>query len=172
MLQGPYAFYEVSRLLVTNIDLALRSSLGGSTNRSCVVPGEVALDECECGMLSVSHRRFFLSDEFPEDAVSRGTTRTTPCDLPYLVGEFVVTIARCAPQPPDGQLAPSCAALDAAAQVFLSDAYVVLTETVRTLCELVSNDDIIDYVISDQVSKGPEGVCVGTELVVHVGVPR
>lgn len=172
MYQGPTAFYQISRLLVSNIDVALGTSTYGSVDRVCVVPGELAWDECECGTLAVSPRRFFMSDEFPEDAASRGTTRTTPCDLPFLVAEVIITIARCAPQPGDGQLAPSCVALDAAAQVLLSDAYVVLTETISTLCTLVADNEIIDYVLMDQVTHGPEGSCVGTELSFQVGIPR
>lgn len=172
MFQGSTAFYDVSKILLTNVHQALLTTPQGSVDRACVVPGEFVWDACECGTLAVSQRRFFLSDEFPEDAVGRGVTRTTPCDLPFLIAEIVVAIVRCAPQPPNGELAPTCVALDAAAQVLLSDAYVVLTETVRTLCELTTNDDIIDYVISDQTTRGPDGSCVGTEIVAHVGVPR
>jgi len=172
VFQGPTAFYDVSKILITNLDTALQASAYGSVDRVCVVPGDIAWDQCDCGLLAVSPRRFFLSDEFPEDAVGRGVTRTTPCDLPFLIAEIVVAIIRCAPQPPDGQIAPTCESLDAAAAILLSDAYVVLTETVSTLCELTANNDILDYVLSEQVTRGPEGACVGTDLVVHVGVPR
>jgi hypothetical protein len=172
MYQGPTAFYDISALLLTEIDQALQLSSFGSVNRICVVPGELAWDQCECGTLAASPRRFFLSDEFPEDSLGRGIVRGTPCDLPFLVAEISISIIRCAPQPPDGQLAPTCESLAAAAQVLLSDAYVVMTETISTLCTLTETNQIIDYVLGEQNTRGPDGTCVGTELITLVGIPR
>lgn len=172
MYQGPTAFYQISSLLLTEIDTALAATEYGSVDRVCVVPGEPAWDECECGMLAASPRRFFLSDEFPQDALGRGLVRTSPCDLPFLVCEISITIARCAPQPPDGQLAPSCIALDAAAQTLLSDAFTVMITTTQVLCELLAANEIIEYVLGEQVTRGPDGMCVGTELLAFVSIPR
>jgi hypothetical protein len=172
MYQGPTAFYDIASLLLTEIDTALSISVYGSVDRVCVVPGELAWDQCECGTLGASPRRFFLSDEFPEGSLGTGIVRTSVCSLPFIVAEISISLIRCAPQPPDGQLAPTCEALAVSAQVLLSDAYIVLNETTTTLCELVANDQIIDYVLGDQNARGPEGACVGTELITYVGVPR
>jgi hypothetical protein len=173
-LQGPGAFLELAQLLVTNVGTELTTSLGGAVDRACVVSGDIAWDDCTCGLLAVSVRRWFLTDNFPETSAAFGanTIRATPCDMPWLVGELRLQVIRCAPTPPDGQLSPSCVDLEVAAQVLLSDAYVALTETVRTLCELREDDRIIDYVLGDQESLGPAGDCVGTELVAQVALVR
>lgn len=172
MLQGPLAVWDVSSLLLTNVQAELAVNPGEQLDRACVVPGEFAWDECECGTLLVSPRRLFLADDFPETSLGRGLIRASPCDLPWLVAEIIIQVIRCAPNPADGQLAPSCDALAAAARILLIDAYVTLTETVSTLCGLRDANEIIDYVLGEQVTRGPEGSCVGTELNVFVGIPR
>lgn len=172
MYQGPTAFYDISALLISEIDQALQLTTAGTVARVCVVPGELAWDQCECGTLAASPRRFFLSDEFPEDSLGRGIVRAGPCDLPFLVAEVAVSIIRCAPQPPDGFTAPSCEALAASAQVLLSDAYVTMTETIRVLCGLAATNQILDYVLGEQNARGPEGSCVGSELIALIGLMR
>jgi hypothetical protein len=171
-LQGPLALWTVAELLVPRLDDALTQAEGGALNRACVVPGEVAWDECECGTLAISVQRWSLSDDFPEGTVGASSVRTTPCDLPWLVGEFKIQVLRCAPQPTGTSLAPTCDQLTEAARILVIDAYVTLTETVALLCELTDEGRIIDYVLGDQVTGGPEGSCVGTELTVQVGVMR
>lgn len=172
MFTGPEAFYDISHLILAAIDAELATTPYGTVPRVCVVPGELAWDECECGMLAASPQRFFLSDEFPQDALGRGLVRSGPCDLPFLIAEISITIARCAPQPPDGQLAPSCAALDLAAKTLLSDAFVVMIKTTEVLCELMASNEIVEYVLGEQVTRGPEGMCVGTELLAFAAIPR
>jgi len=172
VFQGTTAFYNISSLILTEIDQALQATSFGSVARVCVVPGEFAWDECECGTLAASPQRFFFSDEFPEGALGRGLVRTSVCDLPWIVADILFIIARCAPQPTSPGLAPPCEDLAAAAQVLLSDASVVMRETARVLCELTANGDIIDYVMGDQITQGPAGACVGTQLQVFVAVER
>lgn len=175
-LRGPSAFLDVARLLVANVEAALAASLGGAVERACVVPGEIAWDQCTCGLLAVSVRRWFVTDNFPESSAGLGgnaaTFRATPCDLPWLVGELRLEVVRCAPIPDGNALSVPCPELEAAAEVLLSDAYVALTESISTLCELRESEQIIDYVLGDQETRGPSGDCVGTELVAQVAVVR
>jgi hypothetical protein len=172
--RGPGAFYQIGNVLVTNLSAVLADSLGGPVQRACVVPGEVVWDGCTCGLLAVSVRRWTLTDEFPDGSSGfiQSVTRSTPCDLPWLVGELHVEVVRCAPIPEGGALDVPCADLDAAAEVLVSDAYVTLTETVATLCELRETDQIVDYVLNDQDTRGPRGDCVGSELVAFVAIVR
>ena len=174
-LRGPTGFYQVADLLVTNVAAVLVTSLGGAVERACVVPGDIAWDSCNCGLLAVSVRRWFLTDNFPESSAGIGNTtgiRATPCDLPWLVGEVRLQVIRCAPIPDGNAISVPCPELDAAAQVLLSDAYVALTETVSTLCELREIDQIVDYVLGDQETQGPAGDCVGSELTAQVALVR
>lgn len=173
-LRGPTGFYQVAAVLVGNLEVALAESAGGAVERACVVPGEIVWDGCNCGLLAVSVRRWFLTDNFPETSAAFGanTIRATPCDLPWLVGEVRIQVIRCAPIPEGNAISVPCVDLDAAAQVLLSDAYVTITETVSTLCELRESDQIIDYVLGEQETLGPAGDCVGSEVVAQVALVR
>lgn len=172
--RGPSGFYDVANVLVTELEAALAGSDGGAVERACVVPGEIVWDACNCGLLAVSVRRWFLTDSFPETSAAFGANviRATPCDLPWLVGELRVQVVRCAPIPDGNALSVPCPELDETARILLSDAYVTLTETVATLCELRETDQIIDYVLGDQETLGPAGDCVGSELVAQVALMR
>lgn len=173
-LRGATGFYQVAQLLVTNVELVLRDSTGGPVERACVVPGEIVWDGCNCGLLAVSVRRWFLTDDFPETSAAFGANaaRRTPCDLPWLVGELRLQVIRCAPIPEGNAISVPCVELDTTARVLLADAYLALTETVSTLCELRESDQIIDYVLGQQETLGPSGDCVGSELVAQVGLMR
>ncbi len=174
-LRGAGAFYTLSNMLLSNLEAALSDSLGGPVQRACVVPGEIVWDECNCGLLAISTRNWSLTDEFPETSAAFGanaSARTTPCDLPWLVGDLHIQIVRCAPIPANGAISVPCATLDAAAEILLSDAYTVMTETVSTLCELRETDQIIDYLLGGQETTGPEADCVGSELVASVALMR
>lgn len=174
-LRGPTAFYDVAQILISNLVTELADSIGGPVQRACVVPGEIVWDGCNCGLLAISVRRWFLTDEFPEGSVGFGdtsTTRGTPCDLPWLVGELRLQVVRCAPIPEGNAISVPCSELADTAQVLISDAYVLLTETLRTLCELREDEQIIDYVLGQEETQGPAGDCVGVELVAQVGLMR
>lgn len=173
-IRGMTGFYQVASLLVTNVELVLRDAPGGPVERACVVPGEIVWDGCNCGLLAVSARRWFLTDDFPETSAAFGANaaRRTPCDLPWLIGELQLQVIRCAPIPDGNAISVPCDQLDDAAQVLITDAYVTLTEVVATLCELRESDQIVDYVLGQQETIGPNGDCVGTELIVQVGLMR
>lgn len=170
--QGPTAFFDLGSALLAEINEALVFTPLGAATRACVVPGSFSWDECECNTLAVTIHRWFLSDDFPTGAFGRGQIRATPCNLPWLVAELGIIILRCAPQPQGNALAPTCAKLSDAANIYVGDAYTVLTETINVMCNWVSTDQIVDYVIGDQESRGPEGMCVGTELSVTVAINR
>jgi hypothetical protein len=164
-------FFTIPELLVTDISAALTASIGGAVDRACVVPAAIAWDHCDCGALYISANKWFLSETFPTNAQG-ADTRTTPCELPWLVGEIVIQIMRCAPQPQGREIAPTCAALSAAAKILAVDAYVTLHTALSTLCGLKEDDIIIDFSFGEQTASGPEGACAGSELRVFVAIPR
>jgi hypothetical protein len=171
MLTGALAFYTVANGIALAIDTALTGTLGGRPQRVSVVPGAIAHDGCDCGALYVSPSDFFLSDDFPQGGLGAGT-RETPCELSWAVSRITIELMRCAPQPIGNALAPTVQALANAAQIYVSDAYVVRRTTLSYLCGLKSNDDIIDFALGEQSRSGPEGGCVGTSLVAYVSLPR
>jgi hypothetical protein len=172
--RGPLGFYDVGNVLLANVEAVLADSIGGAVERACLVPGEIAWDGCNCGLLAISVRNWFLTDNFPETSAAFGANaiRATPCDLPWLVGELRIQVVRCAPIPDGNALSVPCPELDEAARILVSDAYVTLTETVSTLCELRESDQIIDYVLGTQETNGPAGDCVGSELIAQVALVR
>lgn len=169
---GPRAHYQVGHVLLDALQAALSDSLGGSVDRVSMVPGEIAWDECDCGLLAISARRWWLSDDFPEGQFAQSIIRSSPCNLPWLIGELRVQVVRCAPNPTGDDVSPSVSSLDAAAEVLISDAHVVINTVTETLCELKETDQIIDYTVGEVDTQGPNGGCVGSELLVFVAVYR
>lgn len=163
-------FFDVASILVSGIYDALVGTIGGQPNRACVVPGAIAWDQCDCGQLAVSVSRWFYSENFPID--TGPGTQSTPCMMPYLVGELTIQLIRCMPSPENRDLFVTCSRLRAAAQMLIEDAFVVLETTRSILCELRSDDIIIDFTFGEETSIGPEGGCGGVELRALVGVPR
>lgn len=169
---GPRAHYEIGHVVLDELEPALADSLGGPVQRSSLVPGETAWDECDCGLLAISVRRMWLSDEFPEGQFAQSIVRQSPCNLPWLVGEHRIQVVRCAPNPVNGALAPTPAALDAGAEVLISDAHVVINTVTSILCELKDTDRIIDYTVGELDTIGPDGGCVGFELIAFIAIYR
>jgi hypothetical protein len=120
-------------------------------------------------MLAIASSRFYPSTIFPEE----DNTSSANCgSAPFLALEFVVQILRCAPTPDARGNAPSCDALDAAAQVVLDDAYQVVCAVTQQLDFMIHNTEIEDYTIRQQLFSGPEGGCVGSNFEFTVGIMR
>jgi len=165
------SFYTIPNILLTDIAAALATTPGGPVERACVVPAAIAWDHCDCGALYIAVNKWFLSETFPINAQG-ADPRTTPCELPWLVGDIVIQVMRCAPQPIGREIAPTCAALDNAAMILAVDAYVTLHTALSTLCGLKEDDIIIDFSFGEQTASGPEGACAGSEIHAFVAIPR
>lgn len=162
---GATKFFDLGTVLLGLIQAALPVAV----QRACMVPGSIPWDACECGMLAISVDRIYLSDRFPEQQ----TEVVGSCQPAWEVAEYVVQIIRCAPVPQDNTtIYPTEQAMTTAAQTLLGDAWTVLTTTASFLCQEKDDNDLIDYVIDQQATMGPEGGCVGTELRFLVGMPR
>jgi len=168
MITGPLKWYTVAE----TVRLAIMADLTNLPDRSSVVPGAIAWDECDCGLLAISVARIYLSDSFPQPLTTK--VGAAACDAAWDVGEFVVQLIRCAPNPEGDDLAPTVAALDASAQEILRDAYELLQSVTVTLCEMKEQPDreIIDFFVNPLTSQGPSGGCVGSELRFLVALPR
>lgn len=165
MITGELKWYIVAE----TVRQAVHADLTTVPDRSGVVPGAIAWDSCDCGMLAVSVARVYLSDTFPDELVTRVSAG---CDPAWEVAELVIQVIRCAPNPDNLGNPPTVAALAASAQLVACDAYETLRATSVTLCQMRGERDIIDYLIRPQVAQGPQGGCVGTELRALVGLPR
>jgi hypothetical protein len=165
MISGALRWYTVGGYLM----VAVRDGLTVPVARSGQVPGEIAWDECCDGMLAVAVPRAYFSEEFPAEAES---TIGILCQAPYEVGEFTVTVLRCAPVPDGQAVAPTAAELDASAALLLQDMAETMDAVAAVLCSLKASDLISDYLLTPAEAAGPEGGCVGLNLRVLVGLER
>lgn len=170
MVLGPEKWWTIA----TALRDAVAAVLDPAICRAVVMPGNIAWDDCECGLLAVTIARTFLSDVFPEpqaEPVGIG------CDAVYEVSEFLLDVVRCAPSPVEtgqGDIAPAVEALEAAAQQMSQDAVDTLNAVSTLLCRMKNDlpEEIVDFLIGQQTAAGPEGGCVGTELHVMVSLRR
>lgn len=164
MISGPLRWYTIA----SRLEQAAYAELTDKPDRHGVVPGAIAWDACDCGMLAVSIAQVYPSETFPAPQ----TAPLGACQAPYEVAELVVQIIRCAPNPEGQQLWPSMPALDGSAQLVAQDAYETLRAVSLELCGMSEQRDISDYLIRTQVAQGPSGCCVGTELRALVSLLR
>lgn len=172
----PLAIYNVAESLRLCASEWLENTPEGTPDRSCVVAGQIAWDDCECGQLIVSIGRNFFSSNFPTE----GNTPPAPpgnargCGPPLLVAEFIVSILRCAPSGGEGPAPPACSELDTAAQSAVHDAWAVRWGVHCCLKSWAGSNDqevsIADFILRGQSFVGPQGMCMGSELNVVVGI--
>jgi len=164
VITGDLKWYTVA----SRLEAAVYEALTDEPQRHGVVPGAIAWDACDCGMLAVSIAQVYPSEEFP-------VPQTAPfgaCQAPWEVAEVIVQIIRCAPNPEGQSLYPSTEAQDSSAQQVARDAYETLRAVSLELCDMNETRDIADYLIRPQVAQGPQGGCVGTELRALVSLPK
>lgn len=169
MITGPGGFHQIATAVMEAVRDDLAATPSGPLERACVVPGAIAWDECECGMLAVAAARWFLSNAFPEE--SAGATMPG-CGAAWRVAELVIQVARCAPGPDARGAAPTCTALAASALEVTTDASVTLSTVACLLHEMRRDRQIVDYTITGQLASGPSGNCTGSELRVLVAIPN
>lgn len=165
MITGPLKWYTVA----STLEQAIYAELTTKPSRHSVVPGQIAWDECDCGLLAVSVGQIYPTEQFPDPAQVRVGNA---CDAPWEAAEIVMQIVRCAPNPDDPLLAPTTAELDASAREVLTDAYEMMLAVSVTLCQMNKDRDISDYLMRANVPQGPSGGCVGNELRAVVSLPR
>lgn len=165
MITGPLKWYTVA----STLEQAVYAELTTKPTRHSVVPGAIAWDECDCGLLAVSVAQIFLTETFPDPLARRVGNA---CDAPWEVAELVIQVVRCAPNPDDPMTAPTTAELDTSAREVLTDAYEMLSAVSVKLCEMNAARDISDFMLRPLTAQGPSGGCVGNELRAYVSLPR
>lgn len=162
MIVGPLGFYTVGKDLITTLEAQI-----GGLNRVGMVPGAIAWDQCECGMLAGSVSRIYYTESFPVESTA------TSCQNGILAAEIVLQLLRCSPAPNGmNETAPSTAELDQNAQDVTADGWTMLTTVACRLAAMEDNRDIMQYLVRPLVFAGPMGMCAGSELVVVVALPN
>jgi hypothetical protein len=162
VLFGPLKWYT----LAEEIRVAVHDALTVKPLRSGVVPGAIAWDECDCGLLAVSVNQIYPSEVFP-DLIQQPAGN---CGAALNVAELVIQVVRCAPNPDGQSLSPTVAELDASAREVLRDAYEMICSVQERLQEMDDARDIDSYMLRPLTAQGPSGGCVGNELRVLVSL--
>lgn len=139
--------------------------------RVCVVPGEIVWDTCaNGGQLVISSPRVYYSNVFPTE-LAQDSTIPSNCGPGVVVGEYTLSLMRCAPlpkgNPPKG---PSCAELRASALQINQDGFALRTSLLCCLAAMRRQNIILEYRLSGSTVIGPEGGCVGNEITILVGL--
>lgn len=157
--------YEVIAALTECVRAALAGTAAGEPARICTVPGALAWDECDCGLLAITVDRIYPSNAFPTEAAPT----LAACTAAYEVADLTVTVLRCAPNPVGNALAPTCVALDAAALTWFLDMDAVRGALGCCLAGLRDAGTVEELVLRDTVPAGPQGGCVGSDTRLTVG---
>jgi hypothetical protein len=167
MLRGYGAAYTVMQRCRDAIMVELEQR-NQKPARVGIVPGAIAWDECDqCGLLALSSTRNYLTDEFPIEVAT-----TFQKQGAFLGIDLAIQLIRCAPTPQGTATAPSEQALDETAKLINDDAWSVMCATTTVLQTMLDANELIDYMVRQQIFMGPEGACVGSELQAAIAVAR
>jgi hypothetical protein len=150
--------------------LACAAAVVTDVERVCVVPGEIAWDDCHCGQLVISETDFFPSSDFPLDEVAS----QAECGEPWHVVQYTLSLTKCVPVPDSNGQAPTCTELALAASVLSADRRAVRRAVHCCLQALYDQQDsseeqIEAFQLGHSLTVGPEGACAGHELTIFVG---
>lgn len=140
----------------------------GTLNRVCpIVPGDIAWDECDCGLFAQTITETRPSDNFPASAADQAVTACGPRLLTVSVQAIIV---RCVPGVSDNGSSPSCEALQAAATTLECDRQALRHGIRCYLRELRESYQIAEFSVGVTTSLGPQGGCAGVTLTYQFGV--
>lgn len=160
---NPFAAYDIAERLRDCIIPFLAMTSSGVPPRTCIITGQIAWEDCECGQLVVAVDDGGEVTSFPDQQEPR--SRTPGCGPAVFTWNYVISMLRCAP---DGE-PPSCDQLNAAARVSIEDAWAVRAGVICCLNDLIKTRQangttyLKDYTLGRQAFVGPQGMCQGSE---------
>lgn len=160
----PEAWYDIA----VDIKDCVEDLLNEAVLRSCVITGEIAWDDCECGQLVVALTRLYTSNNFPNEGPGAGAD--APCGVGVIAADITVSILRCSPVGDEDGKPPSCAELEDAALQSVQDAWAVTTGLRCCLADWYNDRAISNYQVNDTTFVGAQGMCQGSNTLVNVGL--
>jgi hypothetical protein len=155
--------------VASRVNAAVYAALDPKPCRSGVVPGSIAWDDCNCGLLATTVGTSYPSDEFPTEQVGI----TGNCEAAWEVVEIIVQIVRCAPGPTGATATPpTVKALSSSASQVDKDGNQMTAAVGLVLCQMKDAFDISDFLVTRRIPQGPQGGCVGSEQHMLVALPR
>jgi hypothetical protein len=147
----------------------LVSTAGGTPNRIVrITPGQIAWDECDCGLFAQSITSIASSQSFPTPASD--VPIVSGCGHQLIVVSVTMVLIRCIPGLDDNGNSPSVTALFNAARVMEDDRSTLRRSLAQRLKNLLDTYVIHGYTIGTATSIGPEGQCGGIELTYSFGI--
>lgn len=166
MISGELKWYTVA----SRLEQAIYEALTVTPARHGVVPGAIAWDACDCGLLAVSVGTIYPTEIFPNPLQARVGNS---CDAPWEAAEIIMQVVRCTPTHDDlSGNPPTPTELDASAREILTDAYQMTRAVSLTLCQMNKDREISDYLVRTLTPQGPTGACGGNELRALVALQR
>lgn len=172
---NPFALFDIATHIKECALAWLETTSNGAPDRACVVAGEIAWDDCECGQLTVAMQNAYEASGTTTPRASTETPGRRECGAPLFVGTFVVTILRCAPTGTDAA-PPTCEELEAFARAATEDAWAVRAGVICCLSDAIrirlpnGTKLYVDFVTGTQTFVGPQGACGGSALPVTVTI--
>jgi hypothetical protein len=162
-----YALDKIS-VIVTGVGQCVYDALDVKPHRVCLmVPGEIAWDECECGMLTQTVERVTPGTNFP---IENENEPFHKCGPPLVIVSVQVVVARCVQIPNDNGHPPKCSALQHDALQLERDRFYMIEAVTCCLQDMYENTDITAYSIGSAVSVGPGGMCAGVQMGYRFGL--
>lgn len=154
---GELKWYSVAKDVLTYVNENTTSTF----DRVLVMPGLIAWDGCDCGLLAIYVNQEYESDNFPMQKIERDIS--DGCGAMYDAAEFVLHVVECAPTAQGQSTATTVEAEEAAARLVQRDRYQVRKAVKQWLCQMRDTRTIEDYILDTTIIQGPTGSCVGTE---------
>lgn len=162
-ITDPAAMFEIA----DRLRVCIEEQISPEMARSCVISGEIAWDDCECGQLAVSVDQMFPYSQFPEPGSIDGTQG--PCGTPTWGFGLTVSLLRCSPETED-ESPPPCNELAIAAQQSIEDAVLANNALRCCLAGMRKDREIVDFNLGTTEFVGGEGLCQGSNTTVVIGI--
>jgi hypothetical protein len=157
---------DIAQVLIDYTTAAITGSGGDLPDRICVVPGELAWDDCECGLLAVR----WTGNSYGTTVTSNAPDTDQGCGQPVVNMGFNVVLLRCITGPQVGGAAPTCAQLASSAFVLHRDVFALEEAMAGAVIALRNARTILDWALAGQAPVGPQGNCVGTSYTLTVAI--
>lgn len=175
--RDPLHTYRLAELVRDCVAGRLASTAAGAPARTVIVTGEIAHDDCECGLLAIGIETEFLTDSFPVEQDGAQVSSSTPCGGGRAVVNLVVSMQRCSPNDAMSEEPPPPEELQQAARESVEDAHEIRTGLKCCLGELAATTDpetngrwLTDFQIGTTTYTGAEGYCQGSTTPVALGI--
>jgi hypothetical protein len=172
MITGQFGVYTLLSNLLTSISDALGSTPGGTPGFASIFPGEISWDECCVGMLGITASEHYITSEFPHTSNIQNPVDLTTCRAAWYIVNVTIDLLRCAPQPQGNNPEVTPQQLTLSAREVNADAWVLIDTLSCYLQSQKDSYEIIDYSIERLSVVGPDGGCIGSEVLFAVALYR